>query len=338
MVAWGKLGWAAGLLFVACGGSEFESGGSGGGAGTAGSGAGGVGASGGGTTGGAGGGAGSGGDTGGAPSGGGTAGSDSGVGGAGGDASVDSGPGPIVIVQASETELSLPPEGVSSLSLPAKPSPGNSIIAGITCISEWGYDADAGVSGDCILSNGTVTDNAGNTYTRVVQGEPIKSSHQSARSYVFIAQNISVPSGSFVISVDPEGPPMAQAIAWGTIEVSGLHAPPSLDAWGVSQVGGTNATSTTATTDLPTTQANELAVGVLSMRSNDTNMLIAPEATWVSHHLHQNSTDANMNPPGHSMISKILTTTGVVSHTWTHDTPTRGVAAVVVTFKGASPN
>ena len=67
-------------------------------------------------------------------------------------------------------------------------------------------------------------------------------------------------------------------------------------------------------------------------------MLITPESTWVSHHSHQNATDANMNPPGHSMVSKVLSSTGVVSHTWTHDEPTRGVAAVIAVFKGASQN
>jgi hypothetical protein len=45
---------------------------------------------------------------------------------------------------------------------------------GITYISDYGYDGDASVTGDCILSNGTVTDNHGYTYTRVVQGEPIR--------------------------------------------------------------------------------------------------------------------------------------------------------------------
>jgi hypothetical protein len=141
-----------------------------------------------------------------------------------------------------------------------------------------------------------------------------------------------------MISVDPEGTSTVQAVAWGAIEVSGLKAPPSLDASGISLVGETRATSTTAKTDLATTQTNELAVGVLSMRSNDTNMLITPETTWVSHHNHQNSTDANQNPPGHSMVSKVLSSAEEISHTWTHRAPTRGVAAVIATFKGAAQN
>ncbi|MBK7586254.1 MAG: hypothetical protein IPI67_39475 [Myxococcales bacterium] len=341
MRARGLLGWGVGLLLVACGGSEFGSEGSGGagGAATGGSSASGGAATGGtsgasGGSGGLAGGAGSGGSMGGAPSGG-----VSGVGGAPGDAStdssVDAGPQPIAVVQASAVKLSTSPEAVSKLTLSATPQPGNAIIVGITCISEYGYDGDAGVAGDCVLSNGSVADNQGNTYTRVVQGEPLASSHQKARSYIFIAQNIAA-AGSFIISVDPEGPPQVQGIAWGAIEVAGLKAPPSLDAWGLSLVGGTNATTTTATTDLATTQANELAVGVLTMRSDDTNMMITQESGWVSHQVHQNSTSANMNPPGHSMVSKLLTSSGKISHTWTHDMPTRSVAGVIATFKGAS--
>lgn len=167
----------------------------------------------------------------------------------------------------------------------------------------------------------------------MVQGEAIKSTSQGARGYVFIAQNIPAPSGSFTISVDPDGSSALQAMAWGAIEVAGLAARPSLDASGVTTVdsGG----STAATTDTATQQNNELAVGVLSVRSNDTNMLITPEASWTSHHVHQNNASG---PPGHSMISKILTSTGTITHTWTHDIPTRGAAGVIVTFRGALAN
>ena len=156
-----------------------------------------------------------------------------------------------------------------------------------------------------------------------------------ARGYIFIAENIGAPSGTFVVSVDPNGsvPANYQLVAWGAIEVAGLATPPCLDASGTTLVG--SGTSTTATTDLATTQANELAVAVLTMRSNDTNMLITPDATWTAHHIHQNGASG---PPGHSMVSKLLTGVGTVSHTWSHDAPTRGASAVIATFKGASPN
>jgi hypothetical protein len=117
--------------------------------------------------------------------------------------------------------------------------------------------------------------------------------------------------------------------------VSGLAPAPSLDAWGITLSGGVDPTSTVAATDRATTQPNELAVAVFSMRSTDTNMLITPESSWVSHHIHQNNASG---PPGHSMVSRILSTTGIVSHTWTHDAPSRGVAAVIATFVGAAQN
>ncbi|MBK7582055.1 MAG: hypothetical protein IPI67_17845 [Myxococcales bacterium] len=50
------------------------------------------------------------------------------------------------------------------------------------------------------------------------------------------------------------------------------------------------------------------------MRSDGTNMMITQESGWVSHQVHQNSTSANINPPGHSMVSKLLTSSGKISH------------------------
>jgi hypothetical protein len=241
-------------------------------------------------------------------------------------------------VQTSDVKLTLTPMSATTLTMPATPHPGNAIIVGITCISEYGYDADASVAGDCVLASGDVTDNHGNTYPRAVQGEPLKSSRQGARSYIFIAEGIVAPAGDFTITVDPEGANPTQSAAWGAIEVAGLSAPPSRDAWGISMVGGADKTSTTATTDYPTIQANELAVGVLTMRTEDNFMNIQYEMGWTSQHLHDNATEANANPPGHSMVTSVLTSVGVQSHTWTHDNPTRSVAGVIATFKGASQN
>jgi hypothetical protein len=124
-------------------------------------------------------------------------------------------------------------------------------------------------------------------------------------------------------------------VTWGAIEVSGLAASPSLDAWGSSLVGGSEAISTTAVTDLATTQQNELAVAVLSMRDTDTNMVITPEASWVQHHVNQNSATGQ---PGHSMVTQLLTSAGIISHTWTHDEPDRGVTGIIATFRGAAQN
>ena len=302
---------ATGLLHAGCGGSEFASQGSDGA--TSGSG----GASGGAT--------GSGGSAAGGTSGG-SSGAGAG-GGAGADAGDDSSGGapPLAVVRASDTMLST--ADIPTLTFEPAPRAGNSIIVGVTCISDY--------LSDCTISTGGVTDNHGNSYTRAVQSEPIRSSAQAARGYIFIAQNVVVASGPFVISVDPEGTTTLQAVAWGAIEVSGLAAPPSLDAWGITVAGGSDPTSTTAATDRATAQPNELAVAMLSMRSSDTNMLITPESSWVSHHIHQNNASG---PPGHSMVSRLLSSTAIVSHSWTHDAPTRGVAAIIATFAGAAQN
>jgi hypothetical protein len=227
-------------------------------------------------------------------------------------------------------------DDIPTLALGFTPTAGNAIIVGITCHST----ADAPpLLGDCIIAPGGVTDNQGNTYERVVQGQPITSSQQAARPYIFIAENIAAPSSEVVLSLDPNGsvPPDIQLVVWGAIEVSGLATAPSLDAWGISNATGNDATETTTTTDLPTVQANEIAIAVLSVRSNDTNMLITPTTGWTMHHVNQNGSDTT-NPPGHSMVSMITTQVGQVSHTWTHDPPDRGSAAVIATFRGALTN
>lgn len=233
------------------------------------------------------------------------------------------GPQPITIVNVSDTAMTLT-DDVPTLEL-TPPSAGNAIIVGITCQSTTGW---------CTLPQGSVTDNQGNSYTRIMQGEAVTSSSQGARAYIFIAENIATPSGPLVLSVDPNGsvPPDIQLVAWGAIEVAGLATPPSIDASGVSIVTSNDATETTALTDLAPMQPNELAVAVLTMRSDDTNMLITPAAGWTSHHLNQNGYSG---PPGHSMVTQILTSTDIVSHTWTHDEPSRGAAAVIATFRGA---
>jgi len=121
-------------------------------------------------------------------------------------------------------------------------------------------------------------------------------------------------------------------VTWGAIEVSGLATAQSLDQTGTKGVEAN--TSTTVTTTASTTQANELAVAVLTDRTNDTDAAIVPEMGWTQHHINQDITPAMP----HSMVSLVLSATGVVSHTWTHDVPTRGTTAVIATFKGAAAN
>jgi hypothetical protein len=244
----------------------------------------------------------------------------SGASGEGGEPGTDEG---ITIVQESETFVST--VAVPELSLPAAPHAGHAIIVGVTCISDY--------MADCVIPPGGVTDTGSNEYTRIVQGEPLPSSAQAARGYLFIAENVAVASGAFVISVAPDGASAQQLVTWGAIEVAGLAPSPSVDATGSSVPGAEM--STTASTDVSTDQPDELAVALLSMRSQDTNLLIEPESGWTSHHTHQNGASG---PPGHSLVSRLLTTTGIVTHTWTHDAPTRSAAGVIATFRGARRN
>jgi hypothetical protein len=243
-----------------------------------------------------------------------------GMGGMGGEGDEPVEVGPINVVQASETMLST--EGVPTLTFDLAPQAGSAIIVGVSCISNY--------EGDCTIPEGAVTDSAGNTYSRAVQGEALLSSEQGARAYIFIAENIAASNAEFELSVAPDGASELQMVAWGAIEVVGLAASASFDASGISFAG--TDVSTTVTTDLPTSDANSLAIAVLTVRSNDTNILITPEESWTAHHVHQNNYSG---PPGHSLVSQVLTETGIVTHTWTHNAPTRGAAGVIATFRGA---
>lgn len=289
---------------AACSGSEFTSDGSGGAAGSGGADAGG----------GNGGGAGSGGASGaGASAGGGASGSS----GAGGTPA-------IIVVQSTPIELDNASD-VYALTLTTPPTAGNAIIVGITCFSEVD---------NCTIPDGGVADNQGNGYALVQQGASVVSSTtHGARPYLFIAENIGVPSGPFVITADPNGsaPANYQHIAWGAIEVAGLATAPSLDQTGGTPVGS-NA-STTVSTDAAILQGNELAVAVLTDRTNDNDANIVPETGWTQHHVNQ---DGQSTALPHSMVSRVIPAAGVVSHTWTHDEPTRGASAIIATFRGAN--
>lgn len=313
--------WLLGAVAVAvglmgCGGDEFANSNSGGAGGSAGSGGSSSGGTGGGGTGGSAGSAG-------AAGGGGAAGVDSGAGGTGGTAA-------LAVVQASPIKLSML-DAAANVSLPSPPSAGNAIIVGITCLGSHQVQGQ----GDCIIAPGGVTDNQGNTYTLIVQGEVIPSSYQGARGYIFIAENISAPTGAFTVSVDPEVVVVPNVthlhMAFGAIEVSGLAPAPSLDASDSTPSGAASSTTISTSAAVP----NALAVAVLSVRSDDTNLQISAESTWVSHHVHQNNSSG---PPGHSLVSRVLTSAGQVSHTWSHDEPTRGATGIIATFKGAAQN
>ncbi len=261
--------------------------------------------------------------------GGGASGGSAGSGGvAGSTATGGSGGGPVAlsVVQATPTLLDGTAE-TPSTTMPAAPAAGNAIIVGLNCFSEVD---------NCTVPEGGVTDNQGNTYVRVMGSDSITSSTtHGVRGYIFIAENIAAASGPFTITVDPNGGLQNnQSVVWGAIEVAGLAAPPSLDQTGLS-TATCCPSSTTVATEGATAQANELAVAVLTVRSNDDDVQIVPQDGWTQHQVNQNG--QGVAPP-HSMVSRILTEAQVVSHTWTHDPPTRGESAVIATFRGQGPN
>lgn len=233
-------------------------------------------------------------------------------------------PPSIAIVQ--KTRTGIVGNADPSLTLTTPPTAGNALIVGITCFSEVD---------NCVIPEGGVTDNQGNLYRLVIEGASIVSSDtHGSRPYLFITENIPAPTGPLTITVNPNGTPPAnyQNFAWGVLEVAGL-APNSVDQTG--DVPNTCCfTSTTVTTNGPTTSANELAVAVHAARSNDNDFNYMHETGWVEQHVNNDGVSLASQ---HSLVTRVLTEPGTISHTWTHDEPSRGVSAIIATFRGAAP-
>ena len=86
-------------------------------------------------------------------------------------------------------------------------------------------------------------------------------------------------------------------------------------------------------TDAATAQPNELAVAVHTARSNDNDFNYASDPAWTEQHVNG---DGLTLASQHSLVTRVLSETGVVSHTWTHNAPTRGVSAIIATFRGVA--
>lgn len=231
---------------------------------------------------------------------------------------------PIVVVR--ESRISIVGNSDATLTLSMTPSAGNALIVGITCFTEVD---------NCVIEEGGVTDNQNNLYRLVVEGSSIVSSDtHGSRGYLFIAENIPEPMGTVTITVDPLGEPdmSFQNFAWGVLEVSGLLPVDSVDQTGAFP-NTCCFTSTTVSTDGPTVQANELAVAVHTARSNDNDFNYGHDSEWTEHHLNNDGVSLASQ---HSLVSRVLSEPGLVSHTWTHDEPTRGVSAIIATFRGVS--
>jgi hypothetical protein len=245
--------------------------------------------------------------------------------GGGGSGGAPPTPPSIAIVQ--KTRTGILGNADPTLTLTQPPAAGNALIVGVTCFS----DLD-----NCVIPEGGVTDNQGNQYRLVVEGASIVSSDtHGTRPYLFIAESVAVSTAPFIITVNPNGTPPTnyQNFAWGVLEVSGLATENSVDQIGYFP-NTCCFTSTTVTTEGATAQANELAVAVHSARSNDNAFHYGHEPSWIEQHVNN---DGVSQASQHSLVTRILTEPAQISHTWTHNEPTRGVAAVIATFRGAAP-
>jgi hypothetical protein len=204
----------------------------------------------------------------------------------------------------------------SSQSFSTLPAAGNSIIVPI-------YAYNVSYSG-VAMANGNVTDNQGNTYTKIAES----SSGGNNKTYVFAAYNIGTPSGTFTISVTQTAF-AANGEVWGALEVSGLAISSVVD----QLVDGPPASCTAADTITSgaTTQADELAIGITGL-AYDPTLTFTTDAGWTESYRKFDTS----NYGGFSVVSKILSATGTVSHTWNNTTPARYYCPrALVTFKGA---
>lgn len=190
------------------------------------------------------------------------------------------------------------------------PSAGNSVLV----IIGVGGDGGGGNSGN-IPANG-VTDNQGNTYTKIATGpDP---GPWAYRQFVFIATGIGTPTGTFTVTVDPDVPAMAN---WNTtlLEISNLASNPFDQT--AAAAHGWNTTGTLTATTPATTQASELAIAIGGFSDTST---VTIESGWTE------------SARGIYFVtaSKILSTTGTVSHAWGWTSGDQPTDALILTLKG----
>ena len=200
------------------------------------------------------------------------------------------------------------PNDPDSSSFAALPEIGNTIIVFV--------NSNAADPGTAVYDSLAVSDNQGNTYHLAAMsgnggGNPVS----DMRQFIYYASNIGRPSGTFTVSIDPVGAPAGWGFnsTWGAIEVSGLAATNALDVTG--SIFAVNNTSQTVSTSSPTTQADALAVAINYSNSNDADINYGHDGTWTEHFL----SEQPMNLVPISAVSKVLSSTGTISHQWTFD-------------------
>ena len=76
-----------------------------------------------------------------------------------------------------------------------------------------------------------------------------------------------------------------------------------------------------------------MAVHTARSNDEDNDFNYGHDAAWTERQL---NSDGVSQASQYSLVTRILTEPGVVSHTWTHDEPTRGVSAIIATFRGVA--
>lgn len=195
----------------------------------------------------------------------------------------------------------------SSSSFTVAPASGSGIIVTIAC-----YRA----AGCSIPATGAVTDDQSNTYVQVAES-PLSN---NARAYIYAAYNVASAS-NLTITIDPAG--TDNFLEWGAVEVEGLLPTNAVDVTGSNSANAATLTVNGGTT----TTAKELAVAVNAAKIASSNIAYTTDASWIQ--LYTNN-DAQATV-GMSAVTKVLSSTGTISHQWGHSSG--NTTGVLATFK-----
>jgi hypothetical protein len=195
------------------------------------------------------------------------------------------------------------------------PAAGNMIVV---LVSGWHNGSTFNVT--------AVTDNQGNTYTRVVDSTNVG----GCKAEIWHCPSIGSPSGTFTITIDPADA-SANYLEWVAVEVSGQAISP---ADRNAENTGTEATTATSGTTAALSQADEIVFALASLSSSDTTLNIGTPAGYTEISEQENS-QATI---GHHAAYKIVASTAAVSAEWTYDQVEESIdwGAVIATFRAAT--
>ena len=196
----------------------------------------------------------------------------------------------------------------SAASFASNPAAGNLIVVSI---NGWR-------SGVFNMSTTGVTDNQGNTYTRIIQS----TNQGSGTASIFYAYNVAS-SGTFTITVDPDS--TGNYLSWVAYNISGATTADPLDKSATDNGVGLSATSGSTGT---LSQANEFVTASMTKNGANANVVEVTVPLWIT----DAQIDSNAVHQPTMINSKIVGATTALAANWTI-AGSEAWTAVIATFK-----